>query len=87
MQTMNKFLDLVLRFQNLSVKFGTSKSSSYQVSLTIGQDKKWCLNLGCYDIEDWPRNLLLGPFLNIEEVLEAFETKVKEAEAIPDNFV
>jgi hypothetical protein len=75
-----KFEELVARFQALASKTGTSKMSSYNVTLEKPMWYAWQLALGGYDIGDWPRHLTLGPFETLDEMLDAFEKKVIEAE-------
>jgi hypothetical protein len=80
-----KFEELAARFQALASKTGTSKMSSYGVTLeTVTLEKPmwygWQLALGGYDIADWPRHVTLGPFDTLDELLVAFEKKVIEAE-------
>jgi hypothetical protein len=77
-----KFEELAARFQALASQTGTSKMSSYSVTLEKPMWYEWQLALGGYDIPDWPRHVTLGPFKTLDEVLVAFEKKVIEAEAI-----
>jgi hypothetical protein len=75
-----KFEELAARFQALASKTGTSKMSSYGVTLEKPMWYGWQLALGGYDIADWPRHVTLGPFDTLDELLVAFEKKVIEAE-------
>ena len=84
---MERFLSLVERFQALSEKFGYGKSSSYSVSLDIANncyelEGKYSLELGTYDIGDLPRHSHLGPFKNLDELCDKFETIVQLGEQL-----
>ena len=76
-----KFEDLVARFQALANQTGTSKMTSYTVTLEKPMWHPWSLTLGSYDIPDWPRHLTLGPYETFENLLAGLEKAVKEAEA------
>jgi hypothetical protein len=77
---MEKLEQLIDRFQNLSKITSTNKSSSYEVKITKTLYYGWYLDLGCYDIADWPRHLGSGPFPNILALIVHFERMIIEAE-------
>lgn len=79
--------DLIERFQNLESAFGASKGSSFEVKIMKAPkyqevEGQWSIELGCYDISNWPRHLELGPFKTIEETVVALNEKVERAEKL-----
>ena len=79
---MEKLESLIERFQNLSTIMGTDKSSSYEVKIIKDLFYGWFLELGCYDIGDWPRHLRKGPFDSLEALLVEFDKIVIEAKRV-----
>lgn len=75
-----KWGELIERFQNLAKTTSTEKTTSYSVKIWVDFWDGWDIDMGTYDISNWPRHTLLGPFKSEEEALEAFEKKIKEAE-------
>ena len=70
------------RFRRLGDITGCSKTSSYSMNIGIDQDGTIVVELGCYDIADWPRHMYLGHFNTMEEAYIATEDKIIEAENI-----
>jgi hypothetical protein len=77
---MTEWMALAQRFQNLKEITGRDKSSSYVLNVVFDPDDGILVEMGCYDVADWPRNLSLGPFDSEEKALEATRAKVAEAE-------
>lgn len=71
---------LAARFAKLSLVTGRDKSSSYVLNVVFDPDGEILVEMGCYDIADWPRHLDLGPFKDEYEALIRTELKVIEAE-------
>jgi hypothetical protein len=76
---MTKWSILHYQFTKLSEKTGRDKSSSYGMHINFSHDGEVSVELGCYDIADWPRHLTLGPFKTEEEAYDATKKKVDEA--------
>ena len=74
--------ELYTKFSNLAKITSTTKSSSYDLQITFNLYNGIYIELGCYDIGDWPRHLLLGPFKTEEEAFIAAKNKILEAKAI-----
>ena len=79
---MTEWSTLYERFRKLSDATGREKSSSYVMNLVFSPDEGILVELGCYDISDWPRGLQLGPFKTEKEAFEATSAKVAEAEVL-----
>lgn len=78
---MNDLLSLIKRFQSLKDITGTSKSSSYSVSLHFdpwGESVQ--VEFGGYDVGEWKRHE--GLVTDVDNLLVDFEAKVVEAERI-----
>src|SRR5581483_392244 len=81
--------DLIDRFHKLAKITGTDKSSSYNFGITYTIYDGVIVELGTYDIGDWPRTTILK-CKDEEDALEQTATKITEAEAevmlrIPDH--
>lgn len=76
---MTKWSVIYERFKKLAEKTGREKSSSYVMNLIFNADGEVSVELGCYDIAEWPRNLMLGPFNSEREAFDAAEKKIDEA--------
>lgn len=68
------------RFKKLGDITGINKRSSYSLNIRFNYEGDVMVELGCYDINDWPRNIELGPFNNEEDAQKATLVKVIEAE-------
>ncbi|MBC8741689.1 hypothetical protein F6X40_34575 [Paraburkholderia sp. UCT31] len=79
---MERFESLVQRFQVLADTRGCTKTNSFTVTLEKPKWYGWQLALGGYDVPEWPRHLELGRFGTFDELLDAFENKVVEAETV-----
>jgi hypothetical protein len=78
----SRWTELHQRFNKLKEITGADKSSSYVMNVIYDQDCEISVELGCYDISDWPRSLYLGPFKTEFEALTMTELKIIEAERI-----
>jgi len=79
---MTIWYDLAKKFQKLSEITSADKSSSYSFNINYSLNGGIFIELGCYDIGDWPRHLSLGPFNTEQEALEATLKKIDEATLI-----
>ena len=79
---MSKWFKLAARFQKMGEVTGHEKSSSYvmNVIFTPAVPMEIAVELGTYDIGDWPRETVLGPFSSEEKALMETEKKIAEAE-------
>lgn len=70
------------RFKSLGEITGRSKLSSYDMHVSFDNDGNIFVELGCYDISEWPRTVTLGPFPAEAERDAIFKTyqKILEAE-------
>lgn len=75
-----KWQELAKRFHKLAEKTGREKSSSYVLNVIFSVDDGITVEMGTYDIADWPRETVLEPFATEEEALKATEEKIAEAE-------
>ena len=78
---------LVERFQKLKDKTGCDKMTSYEVKIWVDLYEGWSVELGTYDIADWPRHTNVGTFKTEQEAMEAFENKIIEAEKAVDSWL
>jgi hypothetical protein len=78
----SKWHALHSRFNRLQEYTGADKSSSYVMNVIYDQDGEIGVELGTYDIADWPRSLYLGPFKDEFEALVMTELKIIEAERV-----
>lgn len=81
--------DLSKRFADIVTQAeGPSKSTSGGIRLYLdafgGNPARWYVELGTYDIGDWPRHLDLGYFNTEEEARNAVARKLEEAQAVVD---
>ena len=70
------------RFLALADITGIYKSSSYTMTVMFGQEGGVIVELGGYDIGDWPRHTYVGGFRTEQEAYDATEKKIEEAERI-----
>ena len=83
---MTKWQELAMRFQKLAEKTGREKISSYVLKVVFPPDDGIYVDMGTYDVADWPRETTLGPFDSEEKALEATKAKISEAErAVEDD--
>lgn len=81
---MTKWSTLYERFKKLAEKTGREKSSSYVMNIIFNAEGEVSVELGCYDIAEWPRNLMLGPFDSEQKAFDSAEKKITEAVEIVD---
>ena len=67
------------KFLRLKDFTGAEKSSSYVMNVYFDQEGLVNVELGCYDISDWPRRLHMGPYTTEEEAKVATWQRVIEA--------
>ncbi len=73
-------------FLKLKKITGADKSSSYVMNVYFDQEGDIHIELGTYDISDWPRSIELGPYRDeelakyetLKKILEACEAVAKE---------
>lgn len=63
---------------------GLSKMSSGSITVDFRQSGLVSVEIGGYDIGDWPRHTIIGPFKSEDEAYEATVAKVAEAKVLLD---
>ena len=71
--------NLIEEFQSLKSLTGADKTTSYEVKVWVDLYAGWTLELGTYDIGEWPRHTKVGTFDTEEEMLTAFAKKIEGA--------
>lgn len=76
---MHNWGQLARDFQALAKVTSTNKSSSYMLKVEWNLYGGIYVELGTYDVADWPRITNLGPFDTEEQAYKATKAKIKEA--------
>ena len=71
-------------YEYIGDSVGHSKPGSGLLVLSFDADGHATVELGTYDVGDWPRHTYLGPFATEDEAYEAARLKVEETKAILD---